>query len=139
MRARAAALPAVLFAMALVSALVVGSVHTARTLRKSARQSHRATALRWPVERVLVDLIAHWDTAGRTAMPIGGVVLEAPTAWEGVPVRVSVTRLNEHVYWMVAEADDSASPHVWSRLGVLVEAQKHQIRLVAGPAWTQLP
>jgi hypothetical protein len=140
MRARpAAALPAVLFALALTSALVVGGVHVARTAQARARLASAANDLHAPVEYVLVDLVARWDTAAGAAMPVGAVVIRPPVTVHGVQVAASITRLNEHTYWMTAEATSSASHRITSRLGLLVRAAEGRIRPVSGPAWTRLP
>lgn len=138
-RRPAAALPAVLFAMALTSALVIGGVHAARTLVTRARLGTSATGLQSPVEGVLVELVARWDTAGRAAMAIGAVVVERHTAEDGVPVVARITRLNQHTYWLVAEASSETSHGMRSRLGLLVRAAERGIGPVPGPAWTWLP
>lgn len=138
-RRRAAALPAVLFAMALCSALVVGGIHAARTAHARARLATSATDLQAPVERALVELVAAWDTAGRAAMPTGTAVVESPMSPEGASVAVRVTRLNEHTYWMVAEAVSPAHRGIRSRIGLLVRAAEGRIGPVPGAAWTRLP
>ena len=135
----AVALPAVLFAMTLVSALVVGGVYATRTLVTSARLARTADALHAPAERLIVELVAGWDTAGRAAMPIGAVVFESPGRIDGVPVTASVLRLNEYTYWMIAAARDSSFHGIGSRLSLLVRAANGEIRPVPGPAWTRIP
>ena len=135
----AAALPAVLFAMALTSALVVGGVYAARTMASRAWLTKSAAELPASTERVLVDVVADWDTAGLAAMPIGAVVVESPVAVDGVLVSVRVTRLNQYTYWMVAEAAGPISRRIESRLGLLARSAEGRIRPVDGPAWTRLP
>lgn len=125
--------------MALTSALVVGGVYTARTSHTRARLARSATDLRSTVERALVDLVAAWDTAGRAAMAVGAVAVELPATADSVPVTAWITRLNEHTYWMVAEAASPDAHHVRSRLGLLVRSANGRIRPVSGPAWTRLP
>jgi hypothetical protein len=137
-RRPAMALPAVLFAMTLTSALVVGGVYAARTLGTRARLTTSATELQSPVEAVLIELVANWDTAGRAAMPIGTVV-ERQTLVGGVPVIARVLRLNQHTYWLVAEATSQTSHGIQSRLGLLVRSAEGGIGPVPGPAWTRLP
>jgi hypothetical protein len=139
MTRRGAALPAVLFAMLLTSALVVGGVYAARSSHTRARLIISATDLQSPVERVLVELVAAWDTGGRRAMAVGAVAVEAPPASDAVPVAAWITRLNEHTYWMVAEATSPTGYHVRSRLGLLVRSAEGRIQPVSGPAWTRLP
>jgi hypothetical protein len=136
---RAAALPAVLLALALTSALVVGGVHVARAAHTRARLAESATGLQSATERALVELVAAWDTAGRAAMPTGTVVVEPNASLEGVSVAVQVTRLNEHTYWLVAEANSSTPHGIRTRVGLLVRAAEGRIGPVSGPAWTHLP
>jgi hypothetical protein len=133
------ALPAVLFAMVLTSALVVGGVYAARTLGIRARLTSSATELQSPVERVLVELIADWDTAGRAAMAIGAVVVERRAPVGDIPVIVRVIRLNQYTYWLVADATSPTSYGIQSRLGLLVRSANGGIGTVPGPAWTRLP
>ena len=134
-----AALPAVLLAMALMSALVVGGVYAARTLRIGARLARSSTELYSPVERVLVEAVARWDSTGRAAMPIGAAESGPQVSIDGIPVTIAATRLNERTYWLVAEAQGPASHRIASRLGVLVRVVEGRIRPVPGPAWTRLP
>ena len=138
-RRAAAALPAVLLAMALMSALVVGGVYAARTLGVRARLARSSSELYSPIERVLVEAIAHWDSGGHAAMPIGAAAWGPPASIDGVPVMSSVTRLNERTYWLVAEAQGPSSLRIASRLGVLIRVAEGRIRPVPGPAWTRLP
>lgn len=138
-RRPAAALPAVLFAMALTSALVVGGVHVARTAHARARLAKAAGDLHAPIEYVLVDLVARWDTSASAAMPAGTVVVHPPVTVHGVVVAASITRLNDRTYWMVAEATSPAAHRITSRLGLLVRAADGRIRPVSGAAWTRLP
>lgn len=138
-RRAAAALPAVLLSMALMSALVVGGMHAARTLGVRARLARSSTELYSPVERALVDAVAGWDSAARAAMPIGAPFPDPPASIDGVPVTASVTRLNEYTYWLLAEAQGPASHRITSRLGLLIRVAEGRIRPVPGPAWTRLP
>jgi hypothetical protein len=139
MTSRGAALPVVLFAMALTSALVVGGMHAARTLGTRARLVRTASALQSPTERVLVDLVAAWDTAGRAAMPIGAVAVDPPVRVDGLEVVVWTTRMNERTWWLVAEASAMTPGRVQSRMALLARAADGQISPVPGPAWTRLP
>jgi hypothetical protein len=136
---RGVALPAVLFAIALTSALVVGGVYTARTSHTRARLAKSASELQSPIERVLVDLVAAWDTAGRAAMPTAVVAVEPTTSPDGVAVAVQVTRLNEYTYWIFAEATSPTPRGIRSRIGLLVRSAEGRIRPVSGPAWIRLP
>jgi hypothetical protein len=138
-RRRAAALPAVLFATALTSALVVGGVYAARTSHARARLAKSATELQSPAERVLVELVADWDTAGHAAMLAGTEDVLPTRSQDGASVAVRVTRLDEHNYWFVAEATRPAPRGMRTRVGLLVRATEGRIQPVPGPAWTRLP
>jgi hypothetical protein len=134
-----AALPAALFAIALTSALVVGGVYAARTSHTRARIAKSASDLQSPIERVLVELIAGWDTAGRSAMPVRTAVAEPTAFQDGVAVAVQVTRLNEYTYWILAEATSATPQGIRSRIGLLVRTAEGRIQPLSGPAWTRLP
>lgn len=133
------ALPAVLFSMALTSALVVGGVYAARQQGSAARLSRSATELRGPLEQVLVGKVTAWDTAGRSALVVGAVIVESPVRFEGVSVTTWIRRLNEHTYLLVAEAATASSYGIQSRLGLLVHAHEGQIRPVPEAAWMRIP
>lgn len=135
----AVALPAVLLAMTVMSALVVGGVYSARTLGVRARLLKSSAENYAPVEHAIVELVAGWDSASRAALPIGGVESSAPAIIDGVPVSASVTRLNQRTYWLVAEARRSPSHGIASRLALLIRVSDGQVRPVPGPAWTRLP
>jgi len=133
------ALPAVLFSMALTSALVVGGVYAARQQGAAARLARSATELSGPLEQVLVGKVTAWDTAGRSALVIGAVIADSPVRLEGVSVTTRVRRLNQHTYWLVAEAAAASSYGIQSRLGLLVHANEGQIRPVPDAAWMRIP
>lgn len=133
------ALPAVLLSMALTSALVVGGLHAARQQGSAARLARLATELHGPLEQVLVGKVTAWDTAGRSALVIGAVIVESPVVFEGVSVTTRIMRLNQHAYWLVAEAATASSYGIQSRLGVLVHAHEGQIRPVPDAAWMRIP
>jgi hypothetical protein len=133
------ALPAVLLSMALTSALVVGGVYAARQQRSMARLSSSATELHGPLEQVLVGKVTAWDTAGRSALVIGAVIVESPVVLEGVSVTTRIRRLNQHAYWLVAEAATASSYGIQSRLGLLVHAREGEIRPVPDAAWMRIP
>lgn len=133
------ALPAVLFSMALTSALVVGGVYAARQQGAAARLARSATELSGPLEQVLVGKVTAWDTAGRSALVIGAVIADSPVRLEGVSVTTRVRRLNQHTYWLVAEAAAASSYGIQSRLGLLVHAREGQIRPVPEAAWMRIP
>lgn len=140
MRFRAGvALPTVLFSMAMTGALVVGGVYVARQQGSTARLARTATELHAPVERVLVRNVTAWDTAGRSALVIGAVVVESPVTVEDVLVTTRIRRLNQHTYWLVAEAATSSSYGIQSRLGLLVHSGEGRIQPVPGAAWTRIP
>lgn len=133
------ALPAVLFAVALTSALVVAGAYAARTSNARARLARTATELQAPVERALIDLVVGWDTTVRAAMPIGTTSPEPTRMIEGVSVASWITRLNVYTWWVIAEGASSAAPSSRSRMGVLIRAGDGRIFPVSGPAWTRLP
>ena len=61
---RGAALPVVLFALAMASALAVGGLFVARRLVASAQTSQRGSGIETVAESILVMAVANWDSAG---------------------------------------------------------------------------
>ena len=132
-------MPVVLFAMALTSAMVVGGVYVARVQGSAARMARSSTGLHASLEQVLAEKVTNWDTGGRSAAPIGAVVVEASAMVDGVLVATTVRRLSPETYWFVAEAVSSSSLGIQGRLGMLVHSQAGRIRPVPGAPWARIP
>jgi hypothetical protein len=136
---KAAALPVVLFALALTSALSLGGVYVARRMATSARTSQRGADLMLLAEGVLVRAVAHWDSAARAVQPRGsstsiGAGADAFVRWSGW-----VTRTSELDYWLVAEAATVAKPVLRKRLGVVVRTVDGRPQISSPRAWSELP
>src|SRR5687767_10468114 len=106
---RGAALPGVLFALVMTSALTVGGAYVARQLAASARFGLRGAELQSNAEASLVSAIVAWDST-RATQPVGSVA--AVTLERTVPIRTEVwiTRASPTLYWLVSEASSDAKP-----------------------------
>lgn len=139
MRARlGAALPIVLLAIALVSALAVGSLSVSRALAGAARLPSAGTTLQGAAERALTGLVVSWDTTARAAQPVGVVVAAPPRSEEGVMVTSWTTRIGERTWWLVAEAT-MESPALRRRLGLVIHMKLGAATPVPVRAWATLP
>jgi hypothetical protein len=136
---KAAALPVVLFALALTSALSVGGLYVTRRIATSARTSQRGADLMLLAEGVLVRAIASWDSTARALQPTGStttiaVGADAYVRWSGW-----ITRTSELDYWLVAEAVTVAKPVLRRRLGIVVRTVDGRPRPATPRAWSELP
>ena len=134
-----AALVAVLLALALTSALVVGGSYVARQSATASGIARRGAELEARAEEALVRAVMGWDTAARLAQPVGVtdelVRLDAP----GVSVRLSATRVEAGTWWLVAEASGTAKPLLRRHLGLLVHADSSGATPLSRRAWLDLP
>lgn len=136
---RGAALPIVLFAMTIASALAVGGSFVARQLAASARFAQRGSTLQPAAERALVELIAMWDSSARSDQPVGTVATLSSSTISGLSVASWVTRTNERTFWLVAEAASVEKPAIRRRIGALVRVSGGLPALVPLRAWSDLP
>jgi len=129
-----AALPAVLFVIAMAGALVVGGAFVARSAVGSVRLRQSAGDADAGAERTLMDLIATWDSTARRAQPLGGT---AHLAESGVSVKV--TRLGPEIFLCLAEFQTSERPRLTRRLAVLVWADATGAAPLVQRGWNLLP
>jgi Kef-type K+ transport system membrane component KefB len=136
---RGAALPIVLFTLALASALSVGGLYVARKLATATRTSQRGADLELVAEGVLVMAVANWDSAQRTTQPIGSTA-QLATASEALSRATGwITRTAELDYWVVAEAQYTAKPLLRRRLGLVLRSEKGYPKPSSPRAWAELP
>lgn len=133
-----AALPIVLLAVALVSALAAGSLSVSRTVAGSARLPPLAMTLQGAAERALTGVVATWDTTARGAQPLGVVMAAPPRSEQGVTVATWVTRVGERTWWLVAEATLDP-PRLRRRLGLVIHMKQGAATPVPARAWATLP
>jgi hypothetical protein len=134
-----AALPAVLFAIAMTSALAVGGAYVARQQAAHARLSLQAIQLQPAAEGALATAIAEWDSVARSAQPVGGsepIGLRPPGT---TVLHLWVTRTDSLTYWLVAEAATERTPIMRRRVGVLVLVQGGSVTPASERAWADLP
>ena len=136
---RAAALPFVLFVLALTSALAVSGSFVARQLAASANASQRGAELEPMCERALVDALAQWDSVARAEQIIGSVANLSESEAHGIRTNAWITRIGENTFWLVAESIRDARPPMRRRIGVLVRLSDDSPRLVAERAWSEFP
>jgi hypothetical protein len=134
-----AALPVVLFVLAISSALAVGGAYATRQLASSARAAHRGASLEPEAERALVNIVAGWDSAGRADQPVGTTEPIAGSPASSVRTRAWITRISERTYWLVAESSVSVKPMLRRRLGLLVRVTGGLAVAVPLRSWSELP
>lgn len=139
MSRRGAALAAVLFAIALTSALVVGGVYASRSMMTSARFSRAGSSIEGPAVRALLTLVAGWNSAARTEQLPGSEVTMSQEVISGIRVATWITRLSPGTWWLVAESAGGNGPGFTRRIGLLVHDSAGVVNAVHGPAWVQLP
>jgi hypothetical protein len=133
------ALPVVLFAMTMASALTVGGAYVTRQLVASARFAQRANELHPAAEHAIVDAIVAWDTVARNEQPVGAAsILPAPDL-PGIHTDAWVTRTGTATYWLVADASTDLQPVLRRRIGVLLRVSGGVAEPVPQRAWSELP
>lgn len=139
MNRRAAALAAVLFAMALSCAVVVGGVYASRSMVTSARFSRSASSIESPAMRALLTIIAQWDSAARAEQLPASEVAMSREVIDGIAVATWITRLSPQTWWLVAESAGETEPGFTRRIGLVVRESAGVVTAVPGPAWVHLP
>jgi hypothetical protein len=129
-----AALASVLLALTMTSALAVGGVYLARTQLGATRAAAEGAPLQPAAERLVVLAVVSWDSTARASQPIASST-EIPIA-DG---RVWITRLDERVYWLVAEAKRLGATSLSRRVGLVVRADSGRVRPVFPRGWAELP
>jgi hypothetical protein len=137
--ARGAALLAVLLALSLTSALVVGGAYVTRQFATASGLANRGALLEPLVEEAIVRAVVGWDTASRNAQPPGVIVELARVTASGIEVTTSVVRLRDDLWWIVADATSTAKPLLRRRLGLLTQASGDGVRPLSQRAWADLP
>jgi hypothetical protein len=132
---RGAALAAVLLALALANALVVGAVFVARRQSASARVDVAGAPLQPLAEVALVAAIAGWDSVARAEQRVGETVSLPETA----NVSVWITRTSGELYWLVAESRRTAPPRLSRRVGTVVSSVGGQPTVAFPRGWAELP
>jgi hypothetical protein len=136
---RAAALPTVLFVLALTAALAAGGAYVSRGSATGARSLQRGAESGYPAERALVDMMASWDSSAMAGLVIGSTAPAAAIVDGSVRVECWITRLTASSYWLVAEASNPGRPSLRRRTGLLVTIRTGQPHAAPERAWSQLP
>ena len=136
---RAAALPAVLVALTLASALAVGGAFVSRQRANAARFSNRGLELLPSAEKALIDAVVAWDSAGRAGQQIGQTIQLPPIAESDVLTEVWITRTSVAQFWLVAQAANTSRPILRRRIGLRVRVSEGQPKLLPGRPWADLP
>ena len=134
-----AALPVVLFVLAISSALAVGGAYATRQLASSARAASRGASREPEAERALVNIVAGWDSAGRADQLVGTTEIVAGSPASSGGTRAWITRTTERTYWLVAESSVSGKPMLHRRLGLLARVTDGLPTAVPLRSWTELP
>jgi hypothetical protein len=133
---RGAALAAVLLALSLANALVIGAAYVSRRQAAASRVDGVSAPLQPSAERALVLTIAGWDSVARSQQPIGSTV--TPPALV-IGVTVWVTRTSDDLYWLVAEARLGSPNAVSRRVGAVVRSVGGSPRVAFPRGWAELP
>jgi hypothetical protein len=134
-----AALPAVLFALAITGALAIGGVYVTRQLAAAARYSERGALIEPAAAWGLADVIANWDSTLRRTQPFGEPAPVLRREREGIRTEAWVTRFSSTAYWIVAESEVVIDPALRRRVSVLVHVADSVPRPVPHRAWSELP
>lgn len=136
---RAFALPAVLYAMAMASAIAVGGLYVTRRMHSGERLTERGSRLDAVAERVVVDAVAAWNGSARQAQLVGSES-ELSSGHDGA-VRVSVRALKagDRVFWLVSDASDELQPQMRRRVGLLVRMVDSVAFPVPHRPWLDIP
>ena len=137
---RGAALPVVLFALAVSTGLAVGGLYVTRQLARSVSVSDRGRRLDLLAEGALAVAVAEWDSMARTGQPVG-VTVERPSTLSGPEARATVwtTRLSERDFWLVAEVATTDKPLIYRRLGIAVSMAGGRVSPIPARALSELP
>ena len=136
---RGAALPVVLFALAIASALAVGGLFVARRQVASAQTSQRGSGIETVAESILVMAVANWDSAARSTQPIGTTRSLGTSITPVLRASGWITRTSALDYWIVAEASEASKPLLKRRLGVGIRSVNGRPSLASPRAWLELP
>lgn len=133
---RGVALAAVLLALALLNALVVGAVYVARRQVAAARVDGLAAPLQPLAERAIVGALTAWDSVARSEQPIATTVTQHDSA---SGVTIWITRTAADLYWVVSESRLASPPRIARRIGAVVRLEGGLPRVVFPRGWGELP
>lgn len=136
---RGAALPSVLLALTLTSALAVGGAYVARQHAASARMSQIGIELLPAAEEALVDAMVRWDTLTMHAQSMGAGVALRSAEYEGKRTEVWSTRTGPAQFWLVAQVTTGVRPALRRRIGVFVTTSSGVPKVVSSRGWVELP
>ena len=134
-----AALPMVLFSIAIGSAMVVGGAYVTRQLAAGSITARRGALLDPLAEGALVGALAAWDSTERASQPIGATARLPSVSTPGVSASTWITRLTDQTWWLVGEATVVHKPLMHRRLGLLVLVVDGVPAAVHSRAWAELP
>lgn len=136
---RGAALPLVLLAMTMVSALAVGGTYVTRQLAASARTAERRAELEPEAERALAEAIVTWDSVARREQQVGTVAVLPTSGMGSLRTEAWITRATATTYWLVAESSEDTPPSLHRRIGLVIRVSGGAAALVSQRAWSELP
>ena len=136
---RGAALPMVLFSIAIGSAMVVGGAYVTRQLAAGSITAQRGALLDPLAEGALVGALAEWDSTERASQPLGVTALLSSVSVPGASASTWITRLTDQTWWLVSEATVSHKPLMRRRLGLLVLVLDGVPAAAHSRAWAELP
>lgn len=138
-RRQAAALLAVLIALGIASALVIGGAYVTRQLASAAATSQRGDALEGYAEEAVIRALEGWSPSDRSTQSVGSTAEVGSTTSGQLAVTATVTRVGTRTYWVVGIAESRAKPLLRRRLGVVVLADSAGWSPAPDRAWSELP
>jgi len=131
---RAAALPSVLFVVAMLGAMMVGTAYAGRTAATATRLHEKEAHADWPAESTLVAMLEQWDSTERAAQGIGQTV-----TWRDTNAVRTITRLGATLYLVMAGREGRLPQPLRRRLAVFVVTDSLGVRPIPNRAWMALP
>lgn len=136
---RGAALPMVLFSIAIGSAMVVGGAYVTRQMATGSTTAQKGALLDPLAEGALVGALAAWDSTKRASQPLGATEQLSSVSLPGASTSTWITRLTDQTWWLVSEATVLHKPLMRRRLGLLVLVVDGAPYAVPTRAWAELP
>lgn len=133
-----AALPAVLMALAISSALAIGGAYVSRRAAATTRSRITLERLSDAVEISIGSMVASWDTSAWSKQPQALTVSDSVFTVE-VETGTWVTRLTNSTYWVAGESCRRESPRICRRQVTVVVAISGSPIIAYGQPWSDLP
>jgi hypothetical protein len=133
-----AALPTVLVALGISSALTIGGAFVARRAAASARSRISLERLGDAAEVSIGSVLSSWDTTAMSSLVVGQTVADS-TKSSDQQTSTWVTRLTHNSFWIVSESCRRPAPRVCRRNAVALYSISDSNTITYGQPWAELP